>query len=446
MKKRTLRTLIAKKLLLVVIASALFTCNHFEGELHEIPLFSEKFWGEWIRMDTGETWYFASNYRMVGNSYYTDRVNMEMQSRNVIKVTEGTGESAKRYFLYASRIRNSKFEASAVKDEVLKSLFSRFVNVPHGSKAVVQAIKNRKDKQTVEIGDNGELEVENIIVGDDYSVTIDGYEFIVTPNTDYDNVGTFTLTPEVNIKTSIVPQLPYTTDMMRLFSGISYDLTIKFTNIGDTVSPSMVYRLTLPPKLKITSNTNSPLLTSGNLQSFNPKGMQGDTQNVDVTIWCEQISNEFEFKDIIIETEIINGKKWNDSVSLKINREWVTFNIKSKLEVNCVVIIPTGKAYYFKTSKSGNLYSAELVVPKNYQKYYYIVFSGALATTETIYSFAIDKVPNANLNDYLITDPELTQSGGTEQTSAEIDYNKEVIAYLEMNKANYYKVKFTDNP
>ena len=426
-------------LLLAVIMSALVTCGgQLEGELHEIPLFEEKFWGEWIRMDTGETWYFANNYRMIEDEYYTNPINMEKQSDNVIKIMEGTRE----YFLYASRIRNSTFGASAVKDDGSRSIFARVVNVPKGTTAVVEAVKNGMDKQTVQVGDEGELEADNIIAGDDYIVTIDDYEFTVTPNTDGDNVGTLTLTPGVNMKTSIVAK-SYSTDMMRLFSGKSYDLTIKFTNVGDTVSTAMSYWLTLPPELIITSNANSPSrLTSGNLQTFMP----GDTQPVNVTIECGSIG-EFEFKDVIIEikTKDVNGKEWADSVSLRINREWVTFNMRSDKAINGVVIVPNGKAYYFKTSiGTDGLYSAERAVPKKYQKDYLIVFSGASAATETMYSFAVDKVPATNFSDYLIADPEMNQyrSNRTEGQAAAINYNQEVMAYLLMNEANYYKVKF----
>jgi len=430
--------LMVKILLFVVIASALVTCSHYEGELHEIPLFDEEFWGEWIRMDTGDTWYFASNYRIAAGTYYTTAVNMEKQSDNVIKITEGTGP---KYFLYASRIRNSTFGASAVNEDGSRSLFARVLNVPKGTTALVEAVKNGMDKQTVEIGDEGELEAENIIAGDDYIVTIDNYEFVVTPNTDGDNVGTLTLTDGVNMKTSIVPQSPYT-DMMRLYSGESYNLTIKFTNVGNTPSTAMSYWLRSPPGLKIIGNTNSPsLLTSGNLKTFMP----GDTQNVNITILCESISEEFEFKDIIIETQDVNGKKWTDSVSLKINREWVTFNVRSDRAINGVVIVPNGKAYYFQTAAgTGGLFLAKIVVPKKYRKDYLVVFSGASAATETMYSFAVDRVPAANFSDYLIINLNQYRPNGTEGQAAAISYDQEVMAYLLKDEANYYKVRFTD--
>ncbi|WP_461252415.1 hypothetical protein, partial [Treponema sp. R8-4-B8] len=127
------------------------------------------------------------------------------------------------------------------------------------------------------------------------------------------------------MKMSIFPQSS-STDMMRLFSGESYKLTIQFKNIGETVSTAMSYQFKLPDELKITSNDNSPSrLTEGDLQSFMP----GQTRNVNITVECGSISEAFEFKDIVIETEDFDGKTWTDSVSLKINNESVTFNICS---------------------------------------------------------------------------------------------------------------------
>ncbi len=48
----------------------LVTCAEVEeGTLHDVTtyLFPESYRGEWIRMDTGENWYFAGKYWMVYN-------------------------------------------------------------------------------------------------------------------------------------------------------------------------------------------------------------------------------------------------------------------------------------------------------------------------------------------------------------------------------------------
>jgi len=436
-----------KALVILLMVFFLFTCTTPTGTLHEKSLFAKEFWGEWIRMDTGDTWYFASNYRMVGSNTYTNTVNMVKQSQNVIKVTEGTGVNSKDYFLYASRVRNSTFEALAVSDEnnASREVFARQgINVPNGGKAVVEAVNNALDKQTVKIDDNGEFEAGGIIAGDDYFVTIDDYKFTVTPQTDGEDVGTLTLTKGVNIKTSIEPKSAGSVDLMRLYSGESYNLTLKFTNVGEQVSTAMEYRLTLPPEIKITKIGDSTTrLDGGDLQSIMP----GITRSVDITIKCESISEDYEFKKIVINTEDFYGKTWNDSVSLRVNRERVTFNIRSNLAINGVIIVPNGKAYYFRTASSWNsngVYSADITVPR-YLKDYLVVFSGASADSEAKYSFVAGNIPGTDFANYPLTGPDGLNKywpNGTEGGAAVVRHNQEVRAYLMMNQANYYRVKF----
>jgi len=424
------------------ILSVLFvfvTCDETpSGTLHEInkSLFAEEFWGEWIRMDTGENWYFASNYRKVGDNYTADPVDIKKQSANVIKVTEGTGSSKKEYYLYASRIRNSTFEAVAVSDESVRSLISGRFGFS-GIDAAITAANNNMDKQTVEIGADGVINAERIIAGDNYKVTIEGYEFIVTSNTDGDNVGTLTLTNGVNIKTSIVAKSS-DTDLMRLYSGTEYSLIIKFTNVGEDICKAMTYQLTLPDELIITENLNSPTFkTKGDLESIMP----GKTREVEIKIKGTITDVDYKLLKVQINTEDYYGKTWDDSVSLRVNREKAVFNISSNKEINGVIIVPGGKSYYFRTSYTGsNLYSKKIEVPK-YKKDYLVVFSGASADEEAKYSFAVDHNPNTNFNEYTLTD--LRRYNDTEEKATPINStDSSTMGYLLMNLANFYKVSF----
>jgi len=436
--------LVLKTLLSLTFMFVLLTCGETikYGTLHElnVSLYDEQYWGEWIRMDTGDIWYFSSNYRKVGNDVYVDPVTMERQSQNVIHVTEGTGTSKKDYYLYASRIRNSTFEAKAVIGIDGASRRARRDGLDDFN-AAFSNLNNDAENFIIQIGGNGEIEANDIIAGDDYKVIIDNYEFIVTPNTDGDNVGTLTLTDGVNIKTSIVPQSS-SVDLMRLYSGKSYDLTIKFTNIGEDVCAAMSYQLVLPSGIKVTGNKDSPsLLTSGNLKSIMP----GVTKNVDITVECGPIIEDYEFKEIVINTVDLDNKTWEDSVSLKINKESVTFKIRSNSAINGVVIVPNGKTYFFKTDGGwwSGVYSADVTVPK-YLKEYLIVFSGASADTEATYSFAVGNEPAVDFDKHLITNTDLNKywPNNTEALATLISSAQEVMAYLRMNNANYYKVKF----
>jgi len=434
----------AVKAVIILLTAYFFTtCDSLSphGTLHEKYLFDEEYWGEWIQMDTGNVWYFGSNYRMVdgySSSSFDKDMKMTRQSRNVIEVTEGTGGNVKKYYLYASRVRSSTFEATAVRDDVSRGAGSGAGRFPGlgGYADVINAL-NSNERLQAEINDNGKLEAKDIIAGDEYKVIIEGYEFSVTPNADGDNVGTLTLTNGVNIKTSIVPRSS-SVDLMRLFSGNSYDLTVKFTNIGKGVCDAMSYQFILPSGINITGNLNSPtLLTSGNLQSILP----GVTKNVDITVKCGSISEDFEFKEIAIKTVDLEKKTWEDSVSLKINKESITFKIRSNLAINGVVIVPNSKTYFFKTDGGwwSGVYSADVTVPK-YMKDYLIVFSGATAETEAIYSFALDNEPAVDFDKYLIPDLNKYWPNNTEALATPITSDQEIMAYLRMNSANYYKV------
>ncbi|WP_461246641.1 COG1361 family protein [Treponema sp. R6D11] len=334
-----------------------------------------------------------------------------------------------------------------VSDDASSSLLSIFsrkaINGIRDAKSNIAAIQSECDstsKKDVPV-DGNEIHVPDIISGDPYKITIDGYVFHVTPNTDGDNVGTLTLTNGVNFKASIVPKSS-NTDLMCLYGGNSYDFIIKFTNVGNDYCTAMTYTFTTPNGITITKNEQSPtLMTKGDIQAIKP----GDTKDINITIYCESISEDFEFKEIAINTVDLDNKTWEDSVSLKINKKSVTFNIKSNLAINGVVIVPSGKTYHFKTSRGwgASVFSAEIPVPK-YMKDYLIVFSGASADTEAKYSFAVDKEPASDFDAHLLPELNIYWPNDTETNATPINYDQEIMAYLRMNKANYYKVRFTD--
>ena len=220
--------------------------------------------------------------------------------------------------------------------------------------------------------------------------------------------------------------------MTRLYSGKSYEMLLRFTNIGEDICRAMEYALTLSSGIEVTEIGDSILA------SILPE----TTREVELTVKCGAISDVFEFKTIEINTVDIDGKTWRDSILVKINKEPVVFNIRSSKAVNGVVIVPNGKPYYFKTAYlSSNLYAAAVRVPK-YQDDYLVVFSGgASADTEAIYSFAVDKIPAVNLDSLGLAALTKYRPNDTEALAAEILSSEEVYAYLPMNEANYYRVK-----
>jgi hypothetical protein len=105
-------TKLLKNSVLLIVSFFIFSgCEDLSttGRIREKYKYPKELWGEWIRMDTGDTWYFASNYTK--NNYYgSDKVTFYRESPNVIKVTDNN----KVFYLYASRIPNGTFTGTVV--------------------------------------------------------------------------------------------------------------------------------------------------------------------------------------------------------------------------------------------------------------------------------------------------------------------------------------------
>jgi len=417
------------------------------GTLHEVYKYPKELWGEWIRMDTGKNWYIASNYITNDNTGNDDDLTIVKQSANVIQVTGKSSE----FYLYASRIPNGSFSGSITSiDDNGRSVFKgRTAHRLGGFDEVAKNVNNAAEQILVEWnGDN--FYVNGAIPGDVYEIIGDGFSIPVYPNNSGEDIGTLAVTDGVNLITSIGPKSSSswsssTLDMMRLYTKTEYQLVITFINIGSADSRAAQYTLTLPEGLEITE------ATTGVLRTIEP----GESGSIDITVTCNEIADEYEFKDIGIETVDRSGKTWEDSVSLKFNKARVTFRIFAEKQVQGVVIVPNVKTYHFTTSESQvaaigkRIHNADIVVPK-YSDDYLVVFSGATANTEAFFSLAVDALPNSDFTDddfwKKYDDETLKELWGkyvnnTSEGKAErIDIQEPITAYLEKNDILYFKV------
>jgi len=428
-------------------------CSAPTGALNEVYLYPKELWGEWIRMDTGNTWYIASNYITTSDS--KDNITIQKQSGNVIKVTKTTSANTSIFYLYASRILNGSFSGSvAGMDNVRSIINSRAAVGGSGLGGINVTISNRKDKANevkATTDDNGNFTAEGVIPGDSYEIIGNGFSIPVYPNNSGEDVGTVTVTDGANLITSIRPQATYTTsseyyDMMRLYPGTDYKLKIVVENVGTGDCRAALYELKLPENLVIVSTNESSTAipidnTRGTLSTIEP----GKSGEIYITVRCNGITDEYEHLNIGIETKDRSGKTWHDSVSLKFNEEKVNFRVFANKQVRGIVIVPNVKAYYFTTSYSnvtniGNIHNATVQVPK-YSDDYLIVFSGATANTESIFSLAVDGVPNSDFSAiYDFWDKFVTNT--SEENVADIDAEETITAYLEKNEILYFRVSF----
>ena len=412
----------------------LFATCEATGKLNEVYKYPKELWGEWIRMDTGNTWYIASNYITTSGSDSKDNITMQKQSGNVIRVARNSAV----FYLYASRIPNGSFSGSISGiDDVSLAINSRTARKGLGSMNI--ALSNLKDKANEVLATtdaDGNFEADGVIPGDSYEIIGDGFSISVHPNNSGEDIGTVTVTDGVNLITSIRPRATNSNiDMMRLYTGTEYQLRIIVENVGSADSRAAQYTLTLPENLVINENT------TGILSTIEP----GKSGEINLTVTCNKITGEYEHKNISIETQDRSGKTWQDSVSLKFSEEKVDFRVFANGQVRGVVIVPNVRAYYFTTSSSnvtniGYIHNATIRVPK-YSDDYLIVFSGATADTESIFSLAVDTVPNhdfTNTNEFwgkYVTNT-------SEEKAATIDVHEPITAYLEKNDILYFKVSF----
>ncbi|GHV89394.1 hypothetical protein AGMMS50267_17540 [Spirochaetia bacterium] len=343
------------------------------GELNEVYKYPKTLWGEWIRMDTGAEWYITSNYLRGSTS---SNITLSRQSNNVIEVTD----NGKKYYLYASRIPNGSFRGKIVGyDDDARSISRAVAGGKGFIKVVIEDLNDKANSTTSTTDGDGNFTADGIIPGDEYEVTVGGETTTVTPNTNGEDVGTVTITSGVNFKTSITSG----SDLLRLYANnTEYSFSIKVTNTGSTDCLAATFDLTFDAGITIVSQPSSLIL--GTIEP-------GKSKTIPIIIKCSSISDFYEYKKISVTiTDQINNKTWDDSVSLKFNKENVAFQIKSNSAVSGIIIVPTGKAYAFKTtgSYSGGSYSASVAVPR-YSKDYLVVFSGAIRLYLKCYIFLI---------------------------------------------------------
>jgi hypothetical protein len=394
------------------------------GALYEVYKHPENLWGEWIRIDTGSIWHITSNYLAKDTSA---AITLERQSENVIKVAEAN----KLYYLYASRIPNGSFTGTIVGDNSRQTgtSISRSMTGIGGIGIAITNLNDKANELNTKTDDEGNFTASGTIPGDEYEITAAGHTTTVTPHTDGENIGAVAITDGANFKTSISGA---DIDMMAIYAGRDYDFTINMTNTGTTVYYATTYTLAFPPGLTQVSGSSGGILGSI---------IPGAKKTISVTVNCAAVSGESEHKTITVTVADIEGRIWKDSVQLKFNRDRATFNITSDRETSGVLIVPSAKAYPFRTSRnySGSSYSASVMVPRYSTKDYLIVFSGATPDTEVIYSLGIDVPANSDFSGFR-NPGNYEPENNTEETAPRIRLGDTFTAYLHMDEIDYYKV------
>ena len=383
--------------------------------------YAKEYWGEWLRMDTGEKWYISGGSITIDGRESSKTPALAKQSSRVVEVRE----DGRTYYLYASRVANASFTGRVEAfDQSPLPHSAAGGRAAAGGKGWIDVVVKDLDNgssTTVKTDGDGKFTVPESIPGDDYQVTPQGgTPVVVTPVSDGDDVGTITISDGVNFKTSIKPRDAHT-DMAALYAGETYNMTITVENTGTIDCLAATYQLD-----GASSINSSPIL--GTIEP-------GKKKEIPVSVQYAQTQNEYDYKKIgVIITDNISGKEWHDSVSLKIYKEKAAFNIRADSPISGVVIAPTGQAYAFN-----RVTSATLTMPRS-SKDYLAVFSGATAGTEAVYSLGIDVQPESGFGSFSALGN--YEPNDTEDTAVSIAARRSIMSYLHKNDIDYYRASF----
>jgi hypothetical protein len=395
--------------------------------------YTKEFWGEWIRMDTGDTWYFTSTGLEISGIPSTKSITLSKQSDRVLEITEGS----RKYYLYASRVARSSFKGRLANIQGIQRAAGGGIG---GIGLIINNLKDKAQELTATTDNDGNFTANGIIPGDDYTVTVDSQTTTVTPHVDGDNVGTITVTEGVNFKTSMRVNSSKI-DMMRIYTLDTYEFCITIENTGTEDCTAATCFFELDEGLSMSNGSTSGYAQIGTLEP-------GKKIDVLLTLSCEPFNSEFEFKTIKITiTDNILKKSWDDSVSIRFNKAPVIFNIQSNKSVKGVIIAQNAKTYPFSTvshfdqmkMQYTDYSSSSLLLPWSIDDYV-VVLSGATADTESVYSIGINILPDNNFN-HLIDLGNYEPNNG-ENTATNI-MQQEIMSYLHKNDIDFYRINLS---
>jgi hypothetical protein len=445
----------------------------------DVPLgpakYGEQFWGEWIRMDTGETWYITGDKITVHGAVSGKSLSFTRNSEQVLSVSEAGREDP--YYLFASRIANSSFSAKLVfidgensSGEPSRSVARDYVGSNPQTPPIIIGDKDQPYKGKILIQpdpETGEITIEDIIPGDNFEITIDDPQWkdvkVELVPFDGQDMGIIPLTHGVNLK-PFIRTAHEEDDIDVLYAdGVPHDFIIGVENIGTTRCVGANYKLTI--------DEGDFTVVSGSLQDVLDTIVPGGKKEIQLRLACKPIDTGYAVKKIGIEIQGGEGgtpKTWEDSVSLKFYKAKIPFRFsslgKERLgRVQGVVITPRGKTYHFATSQNASsqfidsagkicyyhTYSMDL--PWSSEDYL-VAFSGATVdengdTTEARYSLGIDEALAASamtLSSFTNTwnyEPNDMQSNATP-----INNNDSIVSYLFAGDIDYYRINLGDEP
>jgi fibronectin type 3 domain-containing protein len=417
--------------------------------------YAKEYWGEWIRIDNGDTWYISGNSILVNGNVSSIDPALKRQSAQVISFDSGGSVPS---YLFASRTANATLRGKVILMNNAPSGSGRQVSVGIGSLPPL-LVKNPKQPEDppVEVQPDpytGEIEVSGIIPGDEIEVEPAFPDTVLPPmiiqplpvpppDPAYQPpvVPIPVVSEGVNLKVSLRPQND-SEDTTRIYAdGTSVSFYLDVENIGTEDCIAAIYELVYDNSALVI-NDPAPNRRLGTLE---PKGKGGVfKKTIPLTVTGKPLPGNLVYRDVEIKVNIndtIAQKTWNDAVSIRYNREKIPFRIRSEYPVQGIIKVPGGKTHHFKTNGSsyGN-YAYTVNLPWSTSDYI-VVFSGADASTETVYSLGINTAASTDFSAFEDLAIYEGNGGNNEEARAvRIENRTSIMAYLHKADIDYYRI------
>jgi hypothetical protein len=425
--------------------------------------YAREFWGEWIRMDTGERWYITANSITVTNNLgnqtaFNRNITLTRSSAQVVTVRE---QGRADYFLFASRIANGSFNARMVMiDEASPnmSVMGRAA-IPRGG-VIIRPPNNPGLEQIVYPDEEtGEIIVDGIIPGDPVEIIPVNLEWNdvnvgVTPWNGQD-MGIIPLARGVNLKTTIRMANSGDNITMLYADGVAHNFIIEVENIGTTNTTGASYELIMYDSENDINFDRDFILHSGNVSGLLDTIRPGERRQIPLRLGSTLIDEDRRDKKIGIkitswDTQILRTKVWEDIVSINYYKTRVPFRFRSERPVQGVIKSPDGNTFYFRTEGYPGNYTYSIDVPWSSEDYI-IVFLGASADAgnETRYSLAINDIPPSNWGLLVGADLFLHEPENDNEATAPIlnlESNRTFMGYLHDGDIDFYRIRLGTVP
>jgi len=422
-------------------------------------IYSKEFWGEWIRMDTGERWYISANTITVNGNPFNRKVTLAKSSEQVTTVKE---DGRPDYSLFASRVANGSFNVRVVKLDGAagRSVNSRSV-LPEDGFLVISPLTPGLVNDPVYPDDtSGEMFITGIIPGDPVTITPIDPEWKDDVNVglmpwDGQDMGIIPLTKGVNLKTTIRMANPNDNISMLYADGTAQDFIIEIENIGTTNTTGASYELIMRDAEKDIDFDRDFILHSGNVDGLLDTIRPGDKRQIPIRLGSRHIEEGRKDKKIGIritswDTELFRTKVWDDVVSINYYKMRIPFRFRSEKPVQGVIKAPGGTTYYFRTEGTAGNYSYSINVPWSSEDYI-VAFLGASVDTssETRYSIAINDQPPSNWTSLVGANLFINEPANDNENTApilDLETNKTFMGYLHNDDIDFYRINLGDVP